>query len=367
MSIWSYETPLLYWSLSSGISLICLFFTTSILFFEGQKRMQPDHLIFSKLLCTFSYLCIVLGPISCIIHSAAYVPGVCLIYRFVSIPSGYLHIVSMQCYQLSRLYYCFSRKQVHSDSGYPKWIFTILLSILICYACCGIFVNCSTVTTQCSIQSDGVAVTEVMDGIPMWYFEFGRLVLGLLYIALESITLSLYWYKVRSIRCSLRKNQNIKDRPIYERVESILHRVLILTYLYLFICAVMNVLWITHSIANSVVFYDFDLGLWIYSVMSLSISYSMFLMQEHNTKEYRVFLRFIVQYKCTWCFCCFGSMVREQCRMLIDNVDRRTVQKMTSGPTLRDKVSPIEYGNNTTGMELSIATKTEIKTIPSEQ
>ena len=130
MPSWSFERPLSFWFVSMVISFICFIITTSILLRESQKRKNPENVIPSKYLSVFSYLCIAVSPFYTMIGAVSYFPGLCLIASFSRGPSLYLQIVAMECYQLSRLYYCFSRDQVHSEKGYPKWIFGALFSVL---------------------------------------------------------------------------------------------------------------------------------------------------------------------------------------------------------------------------------------------
>ena len=196
---------------------------------------------------------------------------------------------------------------------------------------------------------------------PDWnWIYWGWMVSNSLYCIFQITTISLYWYKVHSLRRD-HSNQIEKDRRIRDRIQSILHRVLILTYFYVAVNGVMIISQYVATHAAAMGWIGFNpFWIWPYSINSLSISYSMFLMQDHNTSEYLVFLQFIKRYQCILCFCCFGSMVREQYRMLVENVEEGTVGKMVSAPTLRNNLSPT-YRNNTTGMELSIATKTVIE------
>ena len=130
-----------------------------------------------------------------------------------------------------------------------------------------------------------------------------------------------------------------------------------LTYFYL-LAGSLTVLF--GMAAENVVGVADPFGTWFFSIWTLFVSYSMFMMQDHNTPEYIDFLRVIKRYKCTLCFCCFGSMVKEQYRILVDEADERTVNK---GKTISTRKThnlsdDMEYGNNVTGMEMSIATRT---------
>ena len=350
------EEPLWKWTISTAMPFIYFIISVYIFCRERRKRQNPDCLIPSKYLAIFSYLCIVMGPTVTFLSVLEYLPTFCVVNDFFC-PLTYLQYVAMECYQLCRLYYCFSRKQIHSEVGYPNCIFITLLSVLIIWLVGGVATCYSWFKTQCRIQSDGSVVSAgiaLFPGGRPWFLEYA---LNCIYGAVEITTVSLYWYKVHS----LRKYQNTQDRAVYDRIQCILHRVLILTFFYLVIATLLTIMsGLTATAVNIGLISDSPFGLWTGSIMILSISYSMFLMQDHNTSEYIVFLQFIKQYKCIWCFCCFGSMVNEQYRMLVDNVDERNVRKMISAPTMKDNTSTL-YKNNTTGMELSVATRTEIE------
>ena len=355
MTTWTYQVPLPIWVVSTIISIICFAATNAILFQERRKRSQHDYPVASKSLSVFSYLCIIIGPIVSLIHGMAYLPGLCHVHHVLLAPIACLQVASMECYQLSRLYYCFSRNQVHSDKGYPKWVFWALFIVLLLWFILNNTASFNLFIHKCYIQSDGASVFEGSDlfVVP----NLGFFLANGSYAFLEMTTVFLYWNKVRS----LRKYQNEKDREINDRIQSILHRVLILTFLYLIIAVFLLI-------------YDFATGLAVtnglvrqramgasrWSFMTLFISYSMFLMQDHNNSEYIRFLQFVNRYKCTLCFCCFGSMVREQYRTLKCSPDEQTLTKMKTNTTLhiRHASADVEYGNNKTGMELSIATRT---------
>ena len=360
ITTWSLENPLFYWLLSWAVSFICFIITANVFCRERQKRKDPDHLISSKYLSISSYLCIIIGPTLTLLRCAGYLPGCCLLYRFLGKPLGYLQFVAMECYQLSRLYYCFSRSQVHSNKGYPKWMFAALFCVLLCWFVVVLTMTFSRFTTQCYIDNDGNVNFE---GIYLFQTpDIVRMTVNILYIGIECTTVALYWCKVRSLRKHT-KNENgteskeVQDRAVYDRIQSILYRVLILTFFYFVISLVSNVIGHMVVIAMKV---DDPFGAWYHSIGALSLSYSMFLMQDHNTSEYVAFLQIIKRSKCVLCFCCFGHMIKEQCRMLVDNVDEETKEKERSIQTAntRNISADVVYGIQTTGIEMSTATKT---------
>ena len=361
MTGWFSATPLFTWSFSTALSVICFIISICILCRERRNRSKPDRMVTAKYLSAFSYLCIIMCPISTAVYIGTFLPPFCMFYEYLAPPLAYIQFAAMECYQLSRLYYCFSRNQVHSTRGYPNWMFITLIFVLSIWF---VFANTlcfSWLTLECRIEGDGTAVSvgiySFVSVTGNWHYAI--ITVQFLYALLESTTVSLYWYKVRS----LRNYHDSEDRAVHDRIQCILHRVLILTYFYLIIAGILITFFESLTIADKLgliqdQFKPFDVG----SVCVLSVSYSMFLMQEHNTSEYVAFLHFIKRYKCIWCFCCFGSMVNEQYRMLVDNVDERKMKKMVSAPTFRDYASPT-YNNNTTGMELSVATRTEVQIV----
>ena len=111
MTTWSYETPLFVWLISTTISFICFVIALFIFLRERHKRQKPDCIIPSKYLAVFSYLCVALGPIATFLSVVEYIPELCVINDVFG-PLGYLQYAAMECYQLSRLHYCFSRQKV---------------------------------------------------------------------------------------------------------------------------------------------------------------------------------------------------------------------------------------------------------------
>ena len=354
MTAWFTDTSFSSWLLSTALSVICFGFAASILYRERRNRMKSNLVVTTKYLTVSSYFCIIIGSLSTALYSFTFIPGYslfpCLLHHILAIPSAYIQFAAMECYQLSRLYYCFSRNQVHSNKGYPNCLFITLIFVLAIWVVSTLMLCFYWLTLYCPMER-------------MYSFAFldhySIITVQFLYASLELTTVFLYWYKVRS----LRPNQDTgdHDRTIDDRIQSILHRVLILTYFYLFISGSLITLFEIWTIAaESGLVQNEPFGM--ASVCVLSVSYSMFLMQDHNTSEYVAFLRFIKRYKCILCFCCFASMVREQHRMYLDNLEDEKVQTMDSAPTFGDYASPT-YNNNTTGMELSVATRTTIRDI----
>ena len=138
---------------------------------------------------------------------------------------------------------------------------------------------------------------------------------------------------------------DFKGTKTYENVRSILHTVLILNLFYWVISGWINVVSFAFNAGVPVVF-----------------SLSMFLMQDHNTTEYIVFLRILIRFKLFWCCCCCGRMVGEQYQFL-------ATEKVNEGELAHRDTIGVTYdtGNHSidieqrayrTGMECSLETRT---------
>lgn len=68
----------------------------------------------------------------------------------------YSQIAAMQCYQLSRIHYCFSRQQIHSNKGYPKWLFLLFFAVVAAWYFLEITIlDIALPTIQCGIDNHG--------------------------------------------------------------------------------------------------------------------------------------------------------------------------------------------------------------------
>ena len=97
-------------------------------------------------------------------------------------------------------------------------------------------------------------------------------------------------------------------------------------------------------------------------MLSISFNYSMYLMQHHNTNQYRKFLKFLyiskLYYIC--CCCCFkGTIIYElaECQLneIINNDNNKTARN--SDIETKDKSIKMDHSKHKS-LELSIATNT---------
>ena len=334
-----------------GFALCCA--TIYIFIREQRKRQNTKLIVVSKYLSFFSFLCISTGTVFSFCVLCWYINGICYIAGPLSNIAGTVQPAAMECFQLSRLYYCFSQQKVHSDKGYPKWIFVIMYSTVFVWAITNI-VAYVLWPIECGIQSDGtakLAYYELLDGD---YLFVLRIINGVLLVAMDAMTVLLYWCRIRSFK----QYQNEKNNDIYTRILSILHRMLILTYLYLITTFSLVVMVAISGRREPFLFNPF-----VYSI-------SMYLMMDHNTLEYIQFLRIINRLKLYLCCCCCYQMVLDEYQLMVpvtvgNKNQTNTAKKNIAGvDDSRDVTSASANANNIimkTGMELSIDTRTEYR------
>ena len=112
-----------------SIAIIFSVFTVAhftILVSEIKSRSKPSSTFTSKWFRIFSIGCIVFQFLYSLFGALGYTPVFCMFGHFISPISGVLAAISMGLYQLHRLYYCFANSQIHSNKGYPTWVFIVM-------------------------------------------------------------------------------------------------------------------------------------------------------------------------------------------------------------------------------------------------
>ena len=96
------------------------------------------------------------------------------------------------------------------------------------------------------------------------------------------------------------------------------------------------------------------------ALVAVVYSLAMYLMMDHNTKEYIEFLRILYKFKLYWCCGCFGPMIRNQYEFMTADT-----AKQYDGIHLSttSKSADTQYGIHKTGMEMSVDTKTVNRSI----
>ena len=143
---------------------------------------------------------------------------------------------------------------------------------------------------------------------------------------------------------------------IYIRIQSILYRVLTLTFLYF-----ITGFWTECSVSLMThIGIDFDFGTSL-CLFSVALRLSMYLMQDHNTDEYNAFITFLDRTRLYLCYCCCYGMVRNQHRALVRNQKNHQGEIITiSGrkSTTQNVSNGKSDGDIVTGMEMSLETVT---------
>merc|ERR1712062_952162 len=118
----------------------------------------------------------------------------------------------------------------------------------------------------------------------------------------------LYCFKIRQItRSQQSSNGKLQIEYIYNGILSILHRIVVLTIMYW----VMTIL---VMVTFTVIRYSLNLNrsssiaiilqTIVFDVASVTLSISMFMMLEHNTDHYVMFLRILKRFRLITCCCC---------------------------------------------------------------
>ena len=117
------------WISYTVTSIICTIINYAILKKEYNKRKSSAITFQSQYFKIWSILTLFTGFIVSMVMSIQYFPYTCYVgFRLASfLPTT--QFVFMGFYQLSRLYYCFSLTKIHSNKGYPNWMFIIMYII----------------------------------------------------------------------------------------------------------------------------------------------------------------------------------------------------------------------------------------------
>ena len=303
----SSETHLAYvWITSCIISFVVFLSNTILAYKEYKTRKSHDVLFVTRWLRLWSILCISFGSIGLLTVTLHNLPPFCYFSLYLMRILNSLPPLFMTFYQLSRLYYCFSRDKAYSDKGYPNWLFIIMFGLAILCYLSFIISTIDHYVTSCGINNEYKAYIN--------YKNFGNYakyvwILGILtavHITSEILTLMLYIYKIYTFTKRLHKNNN--STKIKNRILSILNKISIITMFYQFISILIVLIWIYIRIAMGKIIFDV-----LYNLIPLLYSYSMYIMLDHNKKSYQWFLKILYRFKLYFvCYCCCKQMIFEQ-------------------------------------------------------
>ena len=310
-----------------------------VLYSEIKQRQKSSVSFTTKFFELFSFMCIISGFLHCVFAMLTYVPGLCAFSFFLQITVGVLLVLSMGFYQLSRLYYCFANNQVHSNKGYPKWVFVIMYTIGILY---GFMVIMSL---QLSDVVDSLFRTFACgynDNFEYFYYPmftedsyrwstYWAAVTVLLYAFWDLITLLLYGWKIRAYID--KDNLSI----VFTRIMSILFKITILTLFYQFMAYISLVIAMLYYELNIIPAISVILANFMANMLIFTITFSMYLMMDHNEEKYYAFLKWIKYTRIYLMCCCCRFIVIKQLNELYEKRNNLEKANSASSPRIDQK------------------------------
>ena len=276
-------------------------------FFQRQIKVEFT----TKILQYSSLMGIISSFITFTMSSLGFFNITCIFGRFIGYVFVSIQFTSMGFYQLSRLYYCFANSQIHSNRGYPKWLFIIMciigIIVLPTYPISILYSASGTVIkSHCGISGDDW-YHYYQDANPKVSSRTGGLwaIASLIYFIWDITTILLYVWKIRLFKQYHKESQPI----VYKRILSILYKIFILTLFY----EVATVISVVTNIQGDRMIINAIMGSFRF-IPPFSYCYAMFLMMDHNHSEYIMFLRVIAKLRLHICCCCCCGyiMVKEQ-------------------------------------------------------
>ena len=315
--------PAYAWITQASITLTIAIANGIILKKEIYQRKNTEILFVSIYIKYFPLSCLFSGLLTGIFGTTLYIPGLCYFSLQLFIISMTCQAVSMGFFQLSRLYYCFSRLQTHSKSGYPNYVFYIMFGIGSVGLITTIIASWVIIQVKtCGWDERMEYLTTVSVKYPNEaYFLVGPL---FMFLCWDWITFGLYIVKY----CAF-KNHKSKDENIIQRIKEILGNIIISTAFYEFALFLFMVCMV---IITAISFFYFsqvfqNIMIQLFGGLYLiSISYAMFIMQQHNHQQYLRFLG-VIDYIC----CC-----------KLNNNDQQKVAVAHNSPTLNKDVTEFE-------------------------
>ena len=300
------------------------------------SRKQSGFKFITKPLKYTSKLCLYSGFLIFVFQASFPVNGLCTFSPFISQIFVVIQYVSMGFHQLSRLYYCFSNDQIHSNKGYPKclFIFMIIIGILLLinWPLAILFSwHFHNIKSECGITSDYKYYYSPANFLPNEYrtFTWYRITI-VTYLCWDIFTLSLYAFKI----ISLFRNYKTTQPIIYKRITSILFKIFVITlfYEYVYFYNIMII-----SVIVNMGYADAMIGeIMITTVANtpvICISFCMYLMMDYNIESYWNFLRVIHGTKLHFCCCCCRFMVVEQMELLELQIQDKRNESVTTNAT----------------------------------
>ena len=272
----------------------------------------------------------------------------------------------MGLYQLARLHYCFSNEQMQSATvnfGYPKLLFILMyligfiagINLISSYP----FIDgASFFNFKCGYNNTLTFYSQPLVIKPSKAAIYWVYVTAIVTASWDICTLFLYLCKIRVLRrYKDAKSERGSGDHRWGRIVKILYRIIILTLFYqfteIFVLLINIMLQIYHGDDTIIMKIAEDA---VAAFVSLSFSTSMYLMMEHNGKQYRKFLKIIYQLKLHWICCKWRYIIPNQLQQLDKDVQKAIdASTQTTTNDVTGNADTVESDINTTipGQDIS--------------
>ena len=314
------------WIPHAIVNLVFMVMTYRILSDEIKTRSQQSVKFTTTGLKIWSILCIAscfFIPLNGLLVNINIICMVSPLFVWISIM---VMAISMGFYQLSRLHYCFANSQIHSDKGYSKCVFitmyTIGVFIAMNYMIAIEFVGGHFFLSKCGINGKFEYYHREYKLIHTSVSSLYMMVIGGIFFSWDLFTLYLYILKIRTFRVYKDTNP-----PVYKRIKSILQKIYILTMFYQITGIISMTLTIMLTVLDLSMIQLILQRVNVYFMICV-MSAAMYLMMDHNVKEYLRFLKVIRFLRLNYLCCGWRHFVLEQLEDLNENQEMIETQEV---------------------------------------
>ena len=289
------------WISSSMIGFMTVWINTSLLCKEFKTRKSGNTTFVTKYLALWSILCIMFGSISILFLTLFNFPGFCYFSLYIYRMFMFAQPLALGFYQLSRLYYCFSRSKIYSSKGYPNWLFIFMFGVAIIWYAMELCIAVDHYVISCGINKTYQLYENRKN---LWNSQLSVAVCMGFFLIWDLTTLMLYIYKIRVFTQSV---QGV-DEKVKDRILSILNKITIITLFYQITALFILSIWFVSGGRNN--------RISSFAAVSLTIllySYSMYIMLDHNKKYYEWLLKILYGFRLYFvCYCCCRKRIIQQ-------------------------------------------------------
>ena len=269
------------------------------------KRLQHKAKFKSTSWKWLSLLSIVGGLIHSLSWMVHYTDVICIVLHPLTHYIGKALPICVGLYQLSRLYQCFADEKVHG--GYPIWLFYVMGIFGILNLLVLIPVIVWNERFICWTEDHEFYVVFVAWSLEEW--AIWDSIATALYLIWDITTLLLLVTKLRSLTAS----KSAYAERLVLGIRRNMMRIVILTIFYMLMTAAYTVsdFWCYYYKQGNIWSWCVRSGSWLLS--STAMSYAVFFMEPHNSREYGLFLKLLIGMKLHFCCCCYrGDVVKQR-------------------------------------------------------